>query len=257
MTIWQALLLGLVQGATEFFPISSSAHLSLMERLLGLPQGESMLFFHVVCHSGTLLALVWFLRAEIGVLLLQKDRVISYIVALAPLVPVYFLLKPLRLALSAPQYLPYFLALTGSLLFVTSRVRQRALVTGTYPEKTGSMLCIGMVQACALIPGLSRSGSTMAAARLLFGWSWSEAAKVSFLLSIPAILGGQCLETLRLFSSQEKMAMPGICYAVAFVASFAVGTLALRGAFWMYRKEKILPLALYCLGMALFLMAWD
>ena len=264
MTIFQALLLGIVQGATEFFPISSSAHLRVGKWLLGIPDGEQLLYFDLICHAGTLLALILYLRKEIGTVLRSGRQIALFTLGLLPLVPGYFLLKPLRVALSDPSYLGYFLLLTGALLFAATRKQEVLQVasggeTGghSFTQKWSHVLWIGAMQAMALIPGISRSGSTIAAARFC-GWDWVQAARFSFLLAVPAILGGECLETWKLIRGTSEAAGAVVSwgsYAAGFAASFCVGLVAVRAMFWVYEKAKVRPFAWYCFGFGLLTLA--
>ncbi len=242
MTFFQAILLGLVQGATEFFPISSSAHLKLARWLMQIPDD---LFFDLVCHTGTLFALLIVLRKDIWETLKSPKVTSFYFLALIPLIPGYFFLKPLREALSAPQYLGYALMVSALLLFAAAKKRDVI-----EKKKWQHVLCIGMMQTMALIPGISRSGSTIAAARLC-GWDWMQAAKFSFLLAIPTILGGQLLEIMR---GEMARINPWGCYVGGFWAAFALGLLGVRAIFWVYETGKVRPMAWYCLTIGLF--AW-
>ncbi|MES2274032.1 MAG: undecaprenyl-diphosphate phosphatase, partial [Chlamydiota bacterium] len=125
-----------------------------------------------------------------------------------------------------------------------------------HPIKWQSVLCIGLMQTLALIPGISRSGSTLSAARFC-GWEWSHAARFSFLLAIPTILGGQLLETLKLWNggSEAVGSVSWICYGGGFAASFGLGLACVRLIFWVYEKGRVKPFAWYCLGMGLFTIA--
>ncbi|HSX38860.1 MAG TPA: undecaprenyl-diphosphate phosphatase [Chlamydiales bacterium] len=250
MTLFQSIILGVVQGLTEFFPVSSSAHLYLVKRLLGIPDGEHLLFFDLLCHSGTILALILFLKKEITQSLRNLKTVSLFALALIPLVPVYFLLKPLRVAASDPAYVGYFLIFTSSLLFLASKNRKFA--SSSDPVKVKDVLCIGMMQTMALIPGISRSGSTIATARLL-GWDWLSAARFSFLLAIPAILGGCALESIKLL--KETPSSPLLisfgCYAAGFATSFLIGIMSVRFMFRIYEKGVVRPFAWYCLCIGL------
>jgi undecaprenyl-diphosphatase len=243
MSLFQAILLGLVQGLTEFFPVSSSAHLKLTRWMIGAPESQ---FFDLICHGGTLLALLLYLWRDVWDVLRDVRKIALYFLALVPLVPAYFLLKPLRVAASEPQYLGYALMVTAALLFVASRKKEAVPAS----KKWKSVLCIGMMQTMALVPGISRSGSTISAARFC-GWEWRDAAKFSFLLAIPTILGGELLEIVR---GHEGGGVPMGCYVAGFLASFGLGLLAVRFVFWIYEKEKVRPFAWYCLGVGLF--AW-
>jgi len=244
MTFLQALILGLVQGLTEFFPVSSSAHLALAKWLLGISGGEKLLYFDLTCHAGTLVALIYFLRKEVVEVLGSARRMGVFVLALVPLVPAYFLLKPVRMAMADPAYLGYCLFFTGGLLLMASRPRIPS------EQKTGHVVCIGIAQAMALIPGISRSGATMACARFC-GWEWKRAARFSFLLAIPTILGGEVLETMKGGTAWDGW---WGCYAVGFVASLGVGLVMVRGAFALYEKGKVSGFGWYCMGMGL--VAW-
>lgn len=257
MTFIQSVFLGIVQGLTEFFPVSSSAHLKLAKWLLGVPDGEHLLYFDLVCHSGTLLALIWFLKKDILAVFSSFRTTLLYGVALVPLVPAYFLLKPIRVAASEPSLLGYFLLFTSFLLFAASRQSVPAHAGSAVPEKSDEplklkdVLCIGIMQAFALIPGISRSGSTISAARFL-GWDWLLAARFSFLLGIPAILGGQALETLKLLKGSAGLPLPLSLYGAGFAASFACGLISVRFIFRIYERGAVRPFAWYCLAAGLF-----
>ncbi len=258
MTLFQSIILGIVQGLTEFFPVSSSAHLGLAKWLLGIQGGEHLLFFDLVCHSGTLLALMLFLRKDIVAVLKSPKAVLLIALGLGPLVPAYFLLKPLRLKASDPAYLGFFLMFTALLLFLASRKKSenrdevRSRTVSKEATKVKDVLCIGFMQTLALLPGISRSGSTIATGRLL-GWDWVAAARFSFLLAIPAILGGQALETLKLFREPSAHAseVSAACYAAGFIASFAMGAICVRFMFKIYELGNVRPFAWYCLAAGL------
>jgi len=317
----QALILGLVQGLTEFFPVSSSAHLKLAKKFLSIPDGEHLLFFDLLCHAGTLLALIFYLRREIWEVLRSPSKIALFSLAIIPLVPAYFLLKPIRIAASDPSYLGYFLIFTSLLLFAACRQKTPApvkLQTAThcskskasdedrlgtaadnpysdatqlrsvvglrqsiieaersdgtthcskskasdedrlgaaaanpYNRKWRDVLCIGGMQALALIPGISRSGSTIAAARFC-GWNWVDAARFSFLLAVPTILGGEMLETMKWMKGHtDAVPLSFGCYAAGFAASFGLGMVSVRFIFSIYEKGKVHSFAWYCLGMGL------
>ncbi len=245
LSLIQAIILGIIQGLTEFFPVSSSAHLKLAKWMMGIEDGEGLIYFDLMCHAGTLLALLIFLRKDILEILKTPKKMGLYFLALIPLIPAYFFLKPLRILASEPCYLGYSLLFTSLLLFTASK---KIAVSPT--KKWGHVLCIGVMQSMALIPGVSRSGSTIAAARFC-GWEWKEAAKFSFLLAIPTILGGEILETMKGHGASQ---VSGACYGAGFFASFLVGAVAVPFVFWIYENEKVRPIAWYCMGAGLF--AW-
>ncbi len=211
---------------------------------MGLPEGQQWIYFDLACHAGTWLALTYFLRKEIWEILCDGRKIAVYTLALFPLIPAYFLLKPFH----APAYTGYFLLVTALLLLLASKKQ------GISQEKKWtSVLFIGMMQGLALLPGLSRSGSTIAAARFC-KWDWLDAVKFSFLLAIPTILGGEILESWKLLRGGES-AIPFTDCGIGFIASFAVGLVAVRRIFWIYERGTVKPFAWYCFGCGL-LMIW-
>jgi undecaprenyl-diphosphatase len=285
LNLLQAIILGILQGITEFFPISSSAHLKWGRYLLGLPDGEQWLSFDLACHAGTWLALVYFLRKDVWQVLRSIRQIALFTLALVPLVPAYFLLKPLRLALSAPQYTGYCLLFTALLLLLASRkpnpatsplswqrslppaaergegklkrsgpnerdipCERKASEEDRFIEAAASpaflsmknVLCVGIAQALALIPGISRSGATIATGRFC-GWNWTSAARFSFLLAVPTILGGEMLESLK---GNHSMDVP-ICLT-GLLASLLVGLVSVRFMFWFYERGIVKPFVWYC-----------
>ena len=242
----QALLLGIVQGICEFFPISSSAHLKLARHFLGLSNGEDWLYFDLACHFGTWLALAYFLRHEIWEILKTPKKIGLFTLALLPLIPAYFFLKPFRIFLSSPHWMGYFLLVTSLLLFLAIYVKRPE----SKAKKRRDVIFIGLSQALALLPGLSRSGATITTARFC-GWTWIESAKFSFLLAIPTILGGEVLESVK----HKSSSIPLTYCAAGLLTSFVVGIGAVRLAFWMYEKNIVRPFAWYCLGAGLFMIA--
>ena len=162
VTLIEALILGLLQGVTEFIPVSSSAHLKLAKLFLGLESGAGGVLFDLACHVGTLIALLWVLRHEIQALYQKRRDLLLLSAALVPLIPFYFLLKPLREMASHPYCLGPCLMITAALLFCAHTLRLRAR-----PPGLSSSLWIGSLQALALIPGISRSASTIPTPPLL------------------------------------------------------------------------------------------
>lgn len=244
MSLIEAFLFGLLQGLTEFLPISSSAHVKLAKLFFHVEASESQVLFDLICHLGTLLALLYFLREEI-LHILRSDRKKLGLLFLAtlPLVPCYFLLKPVRDFASEPQFLGVCLLFTAGILFLGQRWRIQRKAT---PSKVRDVLLIGAMQSAALIPGISRSASTISCAQVL-GWEPKEAVRFSFLLSIPTIVGGNCLELLKIYVSEKPtvaLTFP-ICVA-GFIASFAFGLLVIRFALAYLEKGNLKPFATYC-----------
>jgi len=245
-----ALLLGLIQGLTEFFPISSSAHLKLTKMLFGVT--EMPVIFDLACHLGSLLALLWFFKEEIYRLFVhERKNLVYFFIALVPLVPSYFLLAPLRKIVSEPQYLGICLMVTGAILMLGQKVRIK-----TTGRPLRDALLIGTMQSAALIPGISRSASTISCASVL-GWEPKDAVRFSFLLAIPTIIGGNMVETLRLLKDNEAIQLNLDCL-LGFAAAFVTGMLVIRFAIGLLEKGNLKHFAWYCmvLGVIVNLYVW-
>lgn len=198
MTVWQALVLGLVQGLAEFLPISSSAHLALVPWLMRWQ--DPGLAFDVALHLGTLLALAWYFRREwialtlAGLRVLRRRRVegpdearaMFVVLATVPAGVAGLALGDLaESALRHPVSIAVALMVLGALLWWADRVMPTSRPLSEMTWRQAAL--VGLAQACALIPGVSRSGSTITAARAL-GFDRSSAATFSFLLSFPITL---------------------------------------------------------------------
>ncbi len=251
MTVWQALVLGLVQGLTEFLPVSSSGHLEIGKALFGTT-GED-LTFSVVVHGATALSTLFVFRKDIGALIagffqgadladsnLPARSYIGWLVLSA--VPAAAIGLTLRDALETafighPDRVGAMLILTAGVLLLAQRLPGRSK-----PLNAPRALLIGLAQAFAILPGISRSGSTISAS-LLLGISREEAARFSFLMALAPILGAMVLELPDLSSGGST---PWSVYAIGATAAFVSGTLACR---WMIRLVKAMNLgvfALYC-----------
>lgn len=241
MSFLQALLLGILQGITEFFPVSSSAHLKIAKMFLGIPNGEGQVVFDLACHLGTLTALLFYLRKE--VISLKKEQIKGFLFALLPLIPAYFLLKPIRDWASQINFLGFFLIITALILFFGEKLR----VPNKLNESNRDYFLIGTMQSLALIPGISRSASTIACARVL-GWCPIFAVRFSFLLAIPTIIGGNCLELLKLAITKESLGSVAFsACAVGFISAAIVGFIAIGIGFKLLERGYFKPFAWYCL----------
>jgi undecaprenyl-diphosphatase len=242
MSWFSSCILGIIQALTEFLPVSSSAHLKIAEHLL---KQESNLFTHLSCHLGTLLALTIFLRKEIFELLfIHPKRCFTFFIALLPLIPFYFLLKPLREVISKPEYLGLCLMGTGLILGLGQLVASRRAQNKQPSIK--DIVVIGTLQAVALIPGISRSASTISGARML-GWQAKDAVRFSFLLSIPTVLGGNLLEFTKAIHHPTEMPISFLSLIIGFLTSFIIGLFLVKKAISWLERGNLLPCACYCL----------
>ena len=244
MTFLQSIVLGLIQGATEFLPVSSSAHLLLAQRLFGIREPE--LAFDLLLHLGTLAAVLFFLRSEIASIaasLFRRDPwaaptewgrrdVWLAIVASIPtgVIGIAFH-KTVETGLTFWGVGARYLVLTTLLLLTNLRFRHKA-----EPDRIDGWeaVAIGVIQGLAVFPGLSRSGSTIILA-LMLGIAPRRAAKFSFLISIPAILGGALFTLKKGVSHLPGAALSATGFLVALVVGYAalllVERLVVRGRF--------------------------
>lgn len=250
MTLLHSFIFGLLQGITEFLPVSSSAHLKLLKILIGVDSSEGQVLFDLVCHLGTLSAVLCFFSQDILQLFTSDRKNLKFLIfATLPLVPCYLLLKPLRDAASNPEYLGFCLICTSAILFLGQRWRPQRI--NTDPSSPNRLMrdafMIGTMQSAALIPGISRSASTISCAQIL-GWQPRDAVRFSFLLSIPTIIGGNCLELLKLYLAHESPPLLSpASYITAFATSGIVGFIVIRFAMDVLQKGHLKPFAWYCL----------
>jgi len=254
MTLWESFLLGLVQGATEFLPVSSSGHLVIGETLLGIR--ESGVLFEVAVHVATLASILVVYRTRVGDLFMGAVRrdpaslryVGLLVVATLPAAFVGLLWEDQVEALfESPVAVGVALLVTGTFLWSSRSALDGA--KGPIPG-WGAALLIGLAQASALVPGISRSGATVVMA-LWLGIEAREAAAFSFLMAIPAIAGAAVLQIPDLAGAGgptwNELLVGGIVAALT-------GVLAIRTFVAMLARRSFYLFAPYCwLAGALFL----
>src|SRR5216684_519579 len=256
-SVYQAIILGIVQGLTEFLPVSSSAHLILVPWLLKW-QEDPGLAFDVVLHLGTLLALLifyWREWLEMVLSLANGDRVqrrllLLLIVASVPGAIIGVLLeKQAETIFRSPALIAVTLATLGLLLWAADAI-------GSKKRKIGNLtfidaLLIGLSQALAIIPGVSRSGATITTARFL-GIDRADAANFSFLMATPIIAGAGMLEVHKVLHSGLTAQL-----GCGFVASAVFSILAIVGLLRFVRTRSYQPFAIYriILGIAVIAIA--
>ena len=249
MTLLQAFLLGVLQGATEFLPISSSGHLVLLPWLLGWP--ASGLAFDVVVHWGTALAVIaYFWRDWVNVIKSinlkspnLKSEAWFILLGTLPAALIGYLLKDFFEGMFArPIAAAGFLLLTAAILAASEYFgrRQRDLDTLAWPDA----LTIGLAQALAIFPGLSRSGATIAAG-LARGLRRESAARFSFLLATPIILGAGLLQTVDLAQAGNLVAQSPTLIA-GFVTAGIVGFGCIHFLMRYLQHHRLYPFAIYC-----------
>ncbi|MEC7839439.1 MAG: undecaprenyl-diphosphate phosphatase [Chlamydiota bacterium] len=250
MSTLDAIILGIVQGLTEFLPISSSGHLALFQTLLGLKDLNKYILFDLTCHLGTLLAIFFVYRSEIHrIIFKDSNRLLQIIIGILPLFPLLLIMKPIKKTFDQPEYLGYFFLTTALILHLGTRFSDIAKTSNTKLKSFRDPFIIGIFQALAIFPGISRSGSTISSARML-GWSRPDSVSFSFMLAIPTILGGAFIECLQLLYSRETEIHHDIsttAYIIGLITSFLVGYGALRLLMRMVNEDKLFIFVWYCL----------
>lgn len=259
MEIIDSLILGLIQGLTEFLPISSSGHLVLGKELLG-GDFEKNITFEVVVHFGTLCSILLYYKKEIAAILLSiwellknpaelseryeddKNIKLSWfiLISMIPAMIIGFTMEDLiEETFLSPLPVSIMLLVTGAILFST-RFRKE------YPNRLtkGSAFGIGLAQAFAILPGISRSGSTISLG-LYLGIKREEVANFSFLMVIPVIGGAMLLKTIEMIEVGVPFeTMWGLI--IGFITSFVSGYFALKYLIILLRHKGIHPFAWYC-----------
>ena len=266
MDWWQALLLGVIQGLTEFLPVSSSGHLMIFKELLGL-DGEGFLDFTVTVHFATVLATIVVFWGAIWQLLKgffqfkyndETDYVCKILVSLIPVALVGFLLKDQVDALfsGSLKQVAVGLCITALLLLVSDQVGKRIKAPKAKDTRNGisygQAAIVGVAQAFAVVPGVSRSGSTIATG-LLSGVKREVMAQFSFLMVLIPIIGEQSLDLLKVAMGKEVFGsgVGPVALIVGFVAAFFAGLFACKVMIAIVRKAKLTWFAAYCLLVAL------
>ncbi len=261
MSLYQALILGAVQGVTEFWPISSTAHIALFQWFFGW--GKPQLAFTVALHVGTLLAVAFYFRSRLWRLIKawfasvrdrkigdDRDRRLAWFLVLATIPAVlagYFLHDAAEVLESMPLFMAFMLAALGAVLWYVD-----SLKTGSRDLDSMNLrdaLAIGVAQAVALAPGVSRSGATMTAA-VYAGYSREQAAEFAFLLSIPAIAGAALYEGAKLVKDGLPAGM-GTAMLLGAATAAVTGWFAVKYLLRFLRKGSFKPFVWYRFALAL------
>ena len=268
MTFLQSFVLGVVQGLTEFIPVSSTAHLLIGQAVLGIPSGDRIFSFNVIIQLGTVLAMLLFfwkdlwsiLKSFVQGILKKKpfathDSLVGWLVIVAtiPALIVGFLLKDVMETLFGNPILIAALRLliTAGLLGVVEYVgsHKRKLESASWMDA----IVIGFFQILSIFPGASRSGSTIAGG-LLRGFDRPSAARMAFLMSAPILTAAGAYETMQVIQmSGTREFLPYL--AVGFITAGVVGWLALQWLMKFLKDHSIYLFAGYCAGVGLICLA--
>ncbi|MBO7278978.1 MAG: undecaprenyl-diphosphate phosphatase [Bacteroidales bacterium] len=257
MSELEAILLGLLQGLTEFLPVSSSGHLTLGKELFGVE--VEGLTFEIAVHAATVLSTLVAFRQEIGRLLAglfrfrwneETDYLMKIVVSMIPILIVGVFFKDAVESVfgSGVLIVGVMLWVTAALLFWGERLTQRQERKGIRGKSIGykEALIIGLSQACAVLPGLSRSGTTISTG-LLLGVKKSEVAQFSFLMVLVPILGEAFLELVGGGFSMEASGISPLALSLGFVSAFVSGFLACNWMIRLVRNSKLVYFSIYCL----------
>jgi undecaprenyl-diphosphatase len=255
----EALILGLIQGLTEFLPVSSSGHLEIGKHLLGVDTTEN-LTFTVIVHGATVLSTLVVFRKDIARLLIglfeirwneETQYLTKIAVSMIPIAIVGFLFKDaVEMVFDSPK----ILLIVGFMLLITA-----TLLAFAYYKKSGGKaisythaFIIGIAQTIAVMPGISRAGATIATG-LLLGNRKSEIAKFSFLMVLVPIIGENILSVLK-YDAASEAALHGpapIALVAGFIAAFISGLLACKWMINIVKQGKLIWFAIYCAVVAL------
>lgn len=254
MSWWEALVLGIVQGLTEFLPVSSSGHLTIGQTLLGIEFAEAdMLTFDVMVHAATVLSTIVILWAEIKQLFRgtfftsqwneEKTYVAKILISMIPVFIVGMFLKDYVEDIfgSGLLIVGICLLITATLLTFAQYAKPRQKEEISWRDS----FLIGLGQAVAVLPGLSRSGTTIATG-ILLGNKKEAVAKFSFLMVLVPILGEAFLDSLEIISGEVEIGISTIALAVGFVSAFVTGCLACKFMLEIVRRQKLIYFAIYC-----------
>ncbi len=258
MSFLEALILGIIQGLTEFLPVSSSGHIELGKAILGVEVRDPLLF-SIVVHGATALSTVVIFRKTIWELLREALKFkwndsLQYVFKIGiSMVPAglvgIFLEDQIEAAFEGQIMLVgCMLLLTGALLYLTTRAPETD-GTVTFPKS----LWIGISQAIAILPGISRSGATISTA-LLLGIDRERAARFSFLMVVPLIMGAMLVKTKKYMDASEELTavasagdeIGSMALIVGFVAAFLSGLAACTWMINLVKKGKLIWFAIYC-----------
>ena len=273
MEWWQALILGIVQGLTEFLPVSSSGHLMIFKELLGV-DAEGFLDFTVTVHFATVLSTVIVFWSAIWSLLKgifkfryndETDYVAKLIVSMVPVAVVGLFFKDSVEALFGESLFVVAISLiiTALLLFLSDNAshfscRRKPSAGTDVPERRNGIsflqaFVVGLGQACAVAPGLSRSGTTIATG-LLCGVKRDVMAQFSFLMVLVPILGEQLLSVIDAVGEGAGLVLPVTDLLLGFIGAFVAGLVSCKAMVAIVRKARLTYFALYCLVVALMLL---
>ncbi len=253
MSWFEALVLGIIQGLTEYLPVSSSGHLAIGQALFGMENGEENLMFTVAVHVATVLSTLVILWREIDWILkglfkcemnAETKYFINIVISMIPvgIVGLFFKDYVEEIFGSGLLVVGFCLLITASLLTFSYYAKPRVKETISWKDA----LVMGLAQAVAVLPGVSRSGSTIATG-LLLGNKKENLAQFSFLMVIPPILGEALLDSLKMAKGENVMgSIEMLPLFVGFLAAFVSGCFACKWMINIVKRGKLIYFGIYC-----------
>jgi len=262
MSVWLAAFMGLIQGLTEFLPVSSSGHLVLIHSLFGAAAEHNSMMFDILLHLGTLISVFICYWSDIKALILEffqfvpdichgkpqinknpvRRMMIMILIATAPMVIMPFVKDYIEVFFNSPQIVGVMLLVTAALLFIGDRVpagKKKAATASWFDA-----LIVGFMQLVAVIPGISRSGTAITGGKLR-GFTRSLSVKFSFLLSIPVIIGANVFSVVDAIQDgfDPSLIFP---YIVGILFAAVSGIFAIRLVNLITKKNNFNVFSIYC-----------
>ena len=261
MSIWFAILLGLVQGLTEFLPVSSSGHLVLAQTLFGEGIETNYMLFNVLLHFGTLLSVVVAFWKDVRELVVEffgwvrdgfkiNDRpyrrfIVMLLLTIVPMFAILPVKSTIEGAFSSPLLVGLMLLVTAAILYLSEKAPKKHKT-----EKDATWLdalIVGVGQCFAVLPGLSRSGTTMCTG-LFRGFSREFSVRFAFIMSLPVILGANLLELIDVVRDPASMGeVSAACYIIGILAAMLSGLAAIRMVRFVSKRGNFRPFVVYCM----------
>jgi undecaprenyl-diphosphatase len=261
MTWLEALVLGLVQGLTEFLPVSSSGHIELGKAILGTEYSDNLMF-SIVVHTATMFSIVVVFRKDIWHLITQTLRfewnpetrfVTLIVISMIPtaIVGLLFESRIEQFFEGSIMLVGFMLLFTSFILFLTRFVKINTKEVGYFQA-----LIIGLAQTVAILPGISRSGATISTA-LLLGVERNAATRFSFIMVLPPIAGATLMKAKDLFTEPVSVVNELLPLGMGFIAAFVSGIIACGWMLALVRKGNIAYFSIYCLIIGLVAIAFS
>jgi len=245
MSLLEAIILGLIQGLSEFLPVSSSGHLLVFHHIFGIT-GEDNLTFIIVLNMGSLMPLLWVFRKDVWALIRNPFQKITalLIVAMLPLIIVTLLFQDfIEEMFYLVRFLPVGFVVTGVILLLSDKYSNGAREIKSF--RVIDAVLVGLAQACAIFPGLTRSGSTITAS-LARGLNRDSAAKFSFLMSIPTAFGAIAFRAGHIVSGRILLDdLNFVNLGAGFITAAVSGYFAINFMLSLVKKAKLKYFALY------------